>query len=97
MKKYIFNIFLISILSIFLVTGCTIVGASDLPTNSDNNEKDVQTSPPGEIAHIDDSNSEEGDKIDPDEETDLEIEPDEIGMSPWDAKASNTPVDALLL
>jgi peptidoglycan/xylan/chitin deacetylase (PgdA/CDA1 family) len=90
MKKYIFNIFLISILSIFLVTGCTIVGASDLPTNSDNNEKDVQTSPPGEIAHIDDSNSEEGDKIDPDEETDLEIEPDESDESVENDENNNT-------
>ncbi|HZX21279.1 MAG TPA: polysaccharide deacetylase family protein [Clostridia bacterium] len=76
MKKYIYNIFLIGILSIFVITGCTTVGASDLPTNPDNNENDVLSSPSQKIAHTDDSDSEKDDKVEPGGETDSEIESD---------------------
>lgn len=90
MKKYIFNIFLISILSILVVTGCTIVGASDLPTNPDNNEKDVQGPPLQEIEHINNGDSGEEDKIDPSKEIGLEIETDEDSENVDDDEKDNT-------
>jgi len=77
MKKHIFNIFLMAILGIFVITGCTMAGASDLSTDSDNDEKDIQNVPVQSVEHIDNNENEEEDIIDSDEDKNEGIVEDE--------------------
>lgn len=90
MKKWIFNIFLISILGIFVIVGCTKVGATDLPTNLNNDEKDVQNTTPHKTEHINNSEDENGNKTDLDKDTSVEIEVDENNESVNNNEKDNT-------
>ena len=88
MKKHIFNIFLIAILGIFVISGCTMVGASDLSTDSDNDERDIQDVPVQSVEHIDNNENEEG-IIDSDEDKDEEIVEGEDNESIDDNEENN--------
>ncbi len=90
MKKHIFNIFLISILSIFIITGCTTVGASDFKTNPDNNEKNVQDSLPQKIEHAGSQGCGEETKTDQDKDVSAPIESDRNDENVDNNKESNT-------
>lgn len=88
MKKRIFNIFLIVVLGIFIITGCTMVGASDSLTDLDNDEKDAQSLPTWNVEHIDNNKNEE-DIIDSDEDKNEEIVEDEDNESIDDNEENN--------
>ncbi len=88
MKKHIFNIFLVAILGIFVISGCTMVGASDLSTDSDNDERDIQDVPVQSVEHIDNNENEEG-IIDSDEDKDEEIVEGEDNESINDNEENN--------
>lgn len=81
MKKYIFNLFLISILSIFVIVGCTTVGASDSSTDPDDNEKNIHDAPPQKIECIDNDVNEDENETDSGNDIDTEIEIDENNES----------------
>ena len=88
MKRHIFNIFLIAILGIFVISGCTMVGASDLSTDYDNDEGGIQDVPVQSAEHIDNNENEEG-IIDSDEDKDEEIVEGEDNESIDDNEENN--------
>lgn len=89
MKKFIFNIFLISILGIFVITGCTRVGASDLSKNLNNDKKDIQSASLQEIGHADNSKNEEKNETDLNKDTDSETGVDENNKDANNDKENN--------
>ncbi|HZJ76554.1 MAG TPA: polysaccharide deacetylase family protein [Oscillospiraceae bacterium] len=75
MKKRIYKIFLISVLGIFVITGCTWVGASDFLKDLNNDNKEIQDDLSQETGHADNGKNEEKDETD---ETDLNKDTEEI-------------------
>ncbi|QUH20108.1 polysaccharide deacetylase family protein [Alkaliphilus sp. B6464] len=75
MKKWIFLIVVVSILSMLFV-GCTTVGAVNLPVDLNDDEKQIENIPPDKIEGIDDNKINDEEKTNQDE-INVEIEIDE--------------------
>ena len=82
MKKRIFNIVLIGILSIFSITGCIRVGASDISKDLNSDKKNIQNNLSQKEGHadndkVDNDKDEKENEVNPDKNEDVKTETNE--------------------